>query len=110
MEKEIQNILFNLHNLCTHIEMSRKEVILLDRKKFLHTYLDVHRLLDLFICNIIDEFKILKSYSNKNTHLNDTVYVLQPIISYLQKFDSILIKRNKSIAHYNRDRAKNFKH
>lgn len=103
--QELKHILYNINHLCSHIELSRIEVKKIDFEKHNHIYIDVHRLLDIYICSLIDEFKILEKLVKKsdNYYISDTYYVLIPLVNYIKKFDSLRIKRNKILAHHNRD-------
>ncbi|MFA7445285.1 MAG: hypothetical protein WCY89_05010 [Flavobacteriaceae bacterium] len=102
---KLKQILFNIHHICTHIEISNKEIKRLKLPYDNQVRLDVDRVCALYICNLLDELKVFDNYvkSQNNDYLYDTFYVLEPLIEYLNKFDSFRIKRNKVLAHHNRD-------
>lgn len=104
--QELKHILYNVNHLCSHIELSRIEVKKIDFEKHNHIYIDVHRLLDIYICSLIDELKIFEKLVKKsdNYYISDTYYIVIPLINYINKFDSLRIKRNKVLAHHNRDK------
>jgi len=108
--KEFKQILFNINHLCSHIEHSRIEVKKLNYHEHTHVFVDVHRLLDIFICSLIDELKIFEIFEKKanNYYISDTLYALTPLVNYIKKFDSLRVKRNKILAHHNRDKKKSF--
>jgi len=107
---ELKQILFNVNHLCSHIERSRIEVKKLNYHEYTHVFVDVHRLLDIFICSLIDELKVFEKFVKKedNYYLSDTLYALTPLTNYIKKFDSLRVKRNKILAHHNRDKKKSF--
>ncbi|WP_339888977.1 hypothetical protein [uncultured Flavobacterium sp.] len=108
--EKLKHTLFNVNHLCSHIELSRSEMKKINENKYHHIYLDVNRLLDIYICSLIDEFIVFEKFVNNedNFYLSDTHYVLTPLFDYIKKFDSLRIKRNKILGHLNRDRKKAF--
>lgn len=107
---KLKHTLFNVNHLCSHIALSRREVRKITYDEHPHVFVDVHRLLDIFICSLIDELAVFEKFVNEedNFYLSDTSYALSPLIDYIKKFDSLRIKRNKVLAHHNRDRKKVF--
>ncbi len=112
MDKEkLKQILFNVNHLGSHITHSKAEVEKIDYKKHSQVFTDVHRLLDIFICSLLDELKVFEKFEKEadNYYISDTLYVITPLVNYLKRFDSLKVKRNKILAHHNRDRRKLFK-
>jgi hypothetical protein len=108
--QKLKHTLFNVNHLCTHIKVSRSSVKKINYEEHLQVFTDVHRLLDIYICSLIDELVVFEKFvrDENNDYLSDTFYVLVPLIDYIKKFDSLRIKRNKLLAHHNRDRKKVF--
>lgn len=108
--EKLKNTLFNVNHLCSHIAYSRAEVKKIEFDKHKQVYTDVHRLLDIYICSLIDELIVFEKFviEQDNFYLSDTLYALTPLMDYIKKFDSLRIKRNKLLAHHNRDKKKVF--
>ena len=60
------------------------------------------------LCTILDELKILSSFAKNNLYLRDTLYVISPAVRAIKKFNGIRTARNYMLAHFNRDKQKNF--
>ena len=58
----------------------------------------------------MDELIVFEKFVIKqdNFYLSDTLYALTPLTDYLKQFDSLKIKRNKLLAHLNREQNKTF--
>jgi hypothetical protein len=108
--QKLKHTLFNVNHICTHIAYSRIAVRKINYDEHIQVYTDVHRLLDIYICSLIDELVVFEKFVNEedNFYLSDTLYSLSPLIDYIKHFDSLRIKRNKLLAHHNRDRKKVF--
>lgn len=78
--KTLKEIIYNVNHICAHIEHSRNGVKKLNFEDHKQVYTDVHRLLDIYICSLIDEIKIFEKFSKKenNYYLTDTFYVSSP--------------------------------
>ncbi|SHG46475.1 hypothetical protein SAMN05443549_104146 [Flavobacterium fluvii] len=108
--QKLKHTLFNVNHICEHVTHSRNEIKKINYDEHSHVYVDVHRLLDIFICSLMDELIVFEKFviEENNDYLSDTLYALQPLIDYINRFDSLRIKRNKLLAHHNRDRKKIF--
>ncbi|HLO72685.1 MAG TPA: hypothetical protein VK164_02000 [Flavobacterium sp.] len=108
--EKLKHTLFNVNHICTHIAYSRNAVKQINFNEHTQVYTDVHRLLDIYICSLLDELIVFEKFvaEEDNYYLSDTLYVLLPLIDYIKKFDSLRVKRNKLLAHHNRDRKKVF--
>jgi len=106
--EKLKHTLFNVNHICTHIAYSRTAVKQISFNEHTQVYTDVHRLLDIYICSLLDELIVFEKFvaEEDNYYLSDTLYVLLPLIDYIKKFDSLRVKRNKLLAHHNRDRKK----
>lgn len=109
--KILKEIIYNVNHLCSHIEHSRDGIRKINFDEHEQVYIDVHRLLDIFICSLLDELKIFEKFAKNqnNDYILDTVYALTPLVNYIKKFDSLRVKRNKVLAHHNRNRNQEFK-
>ena len=109
--KKLKEIIYNVNHLCSHIEHSRNGIRKISYEEHKQVYTDVNRLLDIFVCSLIDEIKVFENFAKKvnNDYVSDTVYVLTPLTNYIKKFDSLRVKRNKILAHHNRDKNMEFK-
>lgn len=108
--QKLKHTLFNVNHLCSHIAFSRAGIKDITFDKHTQIYTDILGILDLQICSLIDELTVFEKFviEEDNYYLSDTMYVLTPLIDYIKKFDSLRIKRNKILAHHNRDRKKKF--
>ncbi|QXP78840.1 hypothetical protein [Winogradskyella sp. HaHa_3_26] len=106
----LKEIIYNINYLCTSIELSKKGIEKLKDKSNEQAYLDIQKLQTLYICSLLDELKVFEKFSKEqnNEYIPDTQYVLIPLVNYLKKFDSFRVKRNKLLAHLNRNRNKDF--
>jgi hypothetical protein len=60
------------------------------------------------ICSILDELDILHSEAKSDEYLRDTLYVLSPAIKKVKRFTGLKRARNTFLAHFNRDKKKQF--
>lgn len=108
--EKLKHTLFNVNHLCSHIACSRTQVKKLGFENHEQIYTDVHRILNIYICSLIDELIVFEKFVTKedNFYLTDTFYTLTPLLDYIKQFDSIRITRNKLLAHHNRNLKKEF--
>lgn len=108
--QKLKHILYNVNHLCSHIAYSRISVKKIKFEEHTQVYTDVHRLLDIYICSLMDELAIFEKFAKQedNFYISDTVYAIQPLMNYIKKFDSLRVKRNKLLAHHNRNLQKEF--
>jgi hypothetical protein len=60
------------------------------------------------ICSILDELDILNGIAKTDNYLRDTLYVLSPAIKKVKRFTGLRRARNSFLAHFNRDKKKQF--
>lgn len=108
--EKLKQILFNVNHLCSHISCSRTQIKKIDFGEHKQIYTDIERLLTIYVCSLLDELVVFEKFVHKqdNFYLSDTLYVIVPLIDYLKQFDSLKVKRNKLLAHLNRDQSKTF--
>ena len=61
------------------------------------------------VCSFLEEYEILNRLSQNDEVLKDTLYVCAPVIRNLKKYKGLKKMRNLMLAHFNRDKLKNFK-
>lgn len=108
--EKLKHTLFNVNHLCSHIACSRTQVKKIDFETHKQVYTDVHRLLNIYICSLIDELSVFEKFvkTQDNFYLSDTLNALNPLLDYIKQFDSLRVNRNKLLAHHNRDLKKVF--
>jgi len=60
------------------------------------------------VCSILDELDILHGEAKSDNYLKDTLYVLSPALKKLKQFNGLKRARNTFLAHFNRDKKKQF--
>ena len=60
--EKLKHILFNVKHLCTHIAFSRNAVKEINFQEHIQVYTDVHRLLNIYICSLLDELIIFEKF------------------------------------------------
>lgn len=70
---------------------------------------DVIRYSYIQFCIILDEFDILYSLAKDDIYLRDTLAVVKPSLKGFKKYTGIRKARNILLAHFNRNRAGDFK-
>lgn len=94
--------------ICRSMYLSYEESVSLNISKDSPLYADLLRYRYIQLCTILDEFEILNGLAKNDEYLKETLYVISPVTRALSQFTGIKRARNYMLAHFNRDKKKNF--
>jgi len=105
---KIQECIFNIDMVCRSMYLSYEEIGSLKLSPKSAIYGDVLRYRYIQLCTILDEFEILHGIAKNDPYLRDTLFVISPVTKALSKYNGIKRARNTMLAHFNRDKKKQF--
>lgn len=105
---KIQECLLNIDMICRSMYLSQEESIDLKIPRNSTIYADLLRYSYIQLCTILDEFEILNGLAKNDEYLQDTLYVISPVMRALRQYTGIKRARNYMLAHFNRDKKRNF--
>ncbi|WP_409415774.1 hypothetical protein [Flavobacterium sp. PS2] len=105
---KIQECLLNIDMLCRSMYLSQEESVDLKIPINSNIYADLIRYSYIKLCTILDEFEILNGIAKNDEYLRDTLYIISPVMKALRQYTGIKRARNYMLAHFNRDKKRNF--
>lgn len=106
---EFQKCLINIKLISTEIHLDYQDAKKIQSGMRNYLIAKVSKYGFIQVCSLLEEFEILNRLSQKDNVLKDTLYVCAPVIRKLKKYNGLRSMRNLMLAHFNRDKLKNFK-
>ena len=93
---------------CRSMYHSNKDIVNFNIPRSSVIYGDMIRYSYIQLCSILDEIVVLNRLGKDNEYLKDTLYIISPVTRAINQYSGIRKARNFMLAHFNRDKKRNF--